>query len=139
MPKPMRPEIQTQVMPEPALEKRSRRSFTTEYKLKILSQADQCARGELGALLRKEKLYSNQLQQWRREFAERGIAGLAKTAPGPQARLTPEQREVERRNVSLLIHHALDRHDAVGDLARRLRRDFPRQSLPLAKTIEPID
>jgi hypothetical protein len=39
----------------------------------------------------------------------------------------------------LLIHHALDRHDAVGDLARRLRRDFPRQSLPLAKTIEPID
>ncbi|MCH9827873.1 MAG: hypothetical protein K0U79_09020 [Gammaproteobacteria bacterium] len=96
MPKPMRPEIQTQVMPEPALEKRSRRSFTTEYKLKILSQADQCARGELGALLRKEKLYSNQLQQWRREFAERGIAGLAKTAPGPQARLTPEQREVEQ-------------------------------------------
>lgn len=96
MPKPMRTEIETQVVPEPTLEKRSRRSFTVDYKLKILTQADQCAHGELGSLLRREKLYSNQLQQWRREFAERGVAGLSKTAPGPCAKFTAEQKELEK-------------------------------------------
>ena len=59
----------SEVQPDPQLEKRSRRVFTTDYKLKILAQADQCAQGELGPLLRREKLYSNQLQQWRKEFA----------------------------------------------------------------------
>jgi transposase len=70
--------------------------FSTEYKLKILSEADQCERGELGPLLRRESLYSNQLQQWRREFAADGVAGLSKSAPGPKARLTAEQKEIER-------------------------------------------
>lgn len=96
MPKPIDTQIKTQVTPDPALEKRTRRSFTTEYKLKILAQADQCAHGELGALLRREKLYSNQLQQWRRDFAQGGVAGLSKTAPGPKAKLTAEQKELEK-------------------------------------------
>jgi hypothetical protein len=34
----------SEVQPDPQLEKRSRRVFTTDYKLKILAQADQCAR-----------------------------------------------------------------------------------------------
>ena len=55
----------TQVTPEPALEKRTRREFNTEYKLRILSEADGCKHGELGALLRREKLYSSQLAGWR--------------------------------------------------------------------------
>lgn len=42
-------------------ESRTRRTFTTEYKLSILNQAITCKRGELGELLRCEKLYSNQL------------------------------------------------------------------------------
>ena len=69
MPKQPTPVPSSEVQPDLALEKRTRRVFPTEYKLKILAQADQCAHGELGPLLRREKLYSNQLQQWRREFA----------------------------------------------------------------------
>jgi len=69
---------------------------TTEYKLEILAEADRCARGELGALLRREKLYSAQLQQWRREFAEKGVEGLAKSAPGPKSAKTLEQRRIEQ-------------------------------------------
>ena len=80
----------SEVQPDPQLEKRSRRVFTTDYKLKILAQADQCAHGELGPLLRREKLYSNQLQQWRKEFAENGVAGLSKSAPGPAPKLSAE-------------------------------------------------
>ena len=40
----------------------------------IIAQADACKHGELVALLRREKLYSNQLSAWRQEFAEGGIA-----------------------------------------------------------------
>jgi transposase-like protein len=70
--------------------------FSTQYKLQILAEADQCARGELGALLRREKLYSAQLQQWRREFAEQGVEGLSKSAPGPKPAKTLEQRRIEQ-------------------------------------------
>lgn len=51
----------------------------------------------------------------------------------------PGDKAQTRQVVSLLIHCAFDRNDAVGELARQLRRDFPRQSVPLAKTVEQID
>lgn len=86
----------TQVNPEPSLEKRSRRQFTPEYKLRIIAEANACKHGELGAMLRREKLYSNQLADWRREYAEHGVEGLKKSAPGPVASRTSEQRQVEQ-------------------------------------------
>ena len=48
---------QTQVTPDPVLEKRSHRRFTTEYKLRIIAEVDQCQHGELGASFRRERLY----------------------------------------------------------------------------------
>jgi transposase-like protein len=86
----------SEVVPDARLERRSRRVFSSEYKLKILSEADQCEHAELDPLLRRESLYSNQLQQWRREFAADGVAGLSKSAPGPKARLTAEHKDIER-------------------------------------------
>jgi transposase-like protein len=53
-----------------------RRRFTAEYKLRILQEADRCAPGELGALLRREGLYSSQLSKWRRERQAGQLAGL---------------------------------------------------------------
>jgi transposase len=64
--------------------------------MKIIAQADACKHGELGALLRRENLYSNQLSEWRSELKNGGIAGLKKTAPGPKASKTPEQRHIEQ-------------------------------------------
>lgn len=96
MPKSQEERPDTQVTPEPALEKRTRRQLTPEYKLRIVGEADACKRGELGAILRREKLYSSQLSEWRREFAERGVAGLSKSAPGPAASRTPEQRRIDQ-------------------------------------------
>ncbi|WP_143169455.1 transposase [Vibrio quintilis] len=87
--------VEPQVNPSPELEKKTRRVFTTEYKLSIIQQADACQHGEIGALLRREKLYSNQLSQWRKEFAENGIKGLEKSAPGPASAKTPEQKRIE--------------------------------------------
>ena len=96
MPKSLSERPNTQVTPEPALEKRTRRQFKPEYKLRIIAEADACQHGELGALLRREKLYSSQLSEWRREFAENGVAGLSKSAPGPAPLKTPDQRRIEQ-------------------------------------------
>ena len=86
----------TQVEPESTLEKRTRRTFKPEYKLRILQEAEACKHGELGALLRREKLYSNQLSQWRREYADNGVAGLSKSSPGPASKTSAEQREIDK-------------------------------------------
>lgn len=85
-----------QVTPDPSLEKRTRRQFSTDYKLRIIAEAEACQYGELGALLRREKLYSNQLSDWRRELAQNGVERLNKTAPGPVASNPPEQRRIEQ-------------------------------------------
>ena len=86
----------TQIIPNPKLEKSPRRTFSTEYKLKIIQQADACKHGELGALLRREKLYSQQISTWCKELAERGVEGLAKTQPGPTPLKTVEQKRIEQ-------------------------------------------
>jgi len=93
-----------QILPDAALEKRRRRIFTADYKLRIIREAETCAHGELGPLLRREKLYSNQLNQWRRELAAEGIEGLSKSVPGPKSVTTAEQKrivELEKENKTL--------------------------------------
>jgi transposase len=50
------------------LERARRRQFTVGYKLRILSEADAArTTGEIGALLRREGLYSSHLASWRRQ------------------------------------------------------------------------
>jgi transposase len=54
-----------------------RRSFTAEYKRRILKEADACTTsGAIGALLRREGLYSSHLVEWRRARARGELAGL---------------------------------------------------------------
>lgn len=97
MPKPVPTDLpDTNVTPDPKLEKRSRRLFTPDYKLKIIAQADACAHGELGPLLRREGLYSGQLKQWREELATHGVEGLSKSQPGPKSAQSAEQKELEK-------------------------------------------
>src|SRR5437867_975041 len=63
--------------PDPeVLERAARRRFSAQYKLGVLRQADACAgTGELGALLRREGLYSSHLTTWRRRWARRPRVG----------------------------------------------------------------
>ena len=73
-----------------------RRRFTTAYKLAILRQADACARhGELGALLRKEGLYSSHLVTWRQQRE----AGLTPKTRGRKATaVDPQLKKLEHEN-----------------------------------------
>jgi len=62
--KPIRANLQA---PDPEVsEKAKRRRYSADYKLKILKEADACNKdGEIGALLRREGLYSAALSRWR--------------------------------------------------------------------------
>ena len=91
MPKPPTELPDHQVTLNPMLEKRTRR----QYKLRILAEADACQHGELGQLLRREKLYNSQLTTWRKELAESGVEKLHKTAPEPTPSKAPEQKRIE--------------------------------------------
>jgi transposase-like protein len=61
-----------------------RRRFTAAYKLHILQTADQCSPGEVGALLRREGLYSSHLTTWRHQRDAGQLAGLAPKPRGPK-------------------------------------------------------
>lgn len=74
----------------------ARRRFTTAYKLAILQRADACARhGEIGALLRKEGLYSSHLITWRQQRE----AGLTPQKRGRKAiPVDPQVKKLEHEN-----------------------------------------
>jgi transposase-like protein len=73
--------------------KAERRRFTAEYKRRIVREADRCTKpGEIGALLRREGLYSSLLTTWRAARDRGELAGLAAKKRGPKAP-PPDPRE----------------------------------------------
>ncbi len=54
-----------------------RRRLSASYKMRILCEADGCPQGELGALLRREGLYSSQLATWRKQRKAGTLTALA--------------------------------------------------------------
>ena len=93
--------------PDPEVpEKRLRRKFTAKYKLRILSEADTCTQpGQMGALLRREGLYSSNLTTWRQQ-REKGILqamtpkkrGRKRKQPNPLAKRVAQ---LEKENLRL--------------------------------------
>jgi transposase-like protein len=81
----------TQVLPRPA-----RRTFSAQYKLDVLQEVDACrAPGEIGAVLRREGIYSSHLAKWRVQRKMGALAALRERRRGPRAP-SAEAREVER-------------------------------------------
>lgn len=84
--------------------KAKRRSFTAEYKKRILAEADEATEpGAIGALLRREGLYSSHLTTWRQERAA-GIEQAFTKKRGPIARrsaMTEENAKLRRQNERL--------------------------------------
>ena len=62
-----------------------RRHFSNAEKRRILTAADRCGPGELGALLRREGVYSSSLSTWRRQREAGELAALAPQKRGPKA------------------------------------------------------
>lgn len=73
-----------------------RRQFTAAYKLSVLAEADRANEaGAIGALLRREGLYSSHLVSWRREREAGALQALGRRR-GRKARWTPEQKRLDR-------------------------------------------
>ena len=85
--------------------KPTRRRYTAEYKLKVLREAEALSgRGEIGALLRREGLYSSNLTQWRKQRERGELEGLSRKR-GPLAKgknsLADKVKVLERENMRL--------------------------------------
>src|SRR5450755_517232 len=80
-------------VPDPELvEQAKRRSFTAEYKAKILARADACTRpGEVGELLRREGLYTSHLTYWRKQRKDGALKELGK----PRGRKPVDNRDAQ--------------------------------------------
>ena len=89
--------------PDPELvERPSRRRFTAEYKLRIIQEAEACAHGEIGGLLRREGLYTSHLSAWRKQRDEGALDALSR----PQGRRAPHPLERENAELRRRIERA---------------------------------
>jgi transposase-like protein len=94
--------------PDPELvERAARRRYTAEYKLRIVREADACtAPGEVGALLRREGLYTSHLTYWRKQRDAGALDALGrprgrKPADRRDAQIAELQRRAERAEAEL--------------------------------------
>ena len=93
--------------PDPeVVAKPKHRTYTAEYKQRILEEAEVAAatRGGLGALLRREGLYSSLLTYWRRERAQGILEALTPQKRGPKSKRNPLEEEnlkLQRQNARL--------------------------------------
>ena len=109
--------------PDPEVTERAkRRRFTAEYKLRILREADACkGDGDLGALLRREGLYSSHLATWRRQRDEMAKAGLKARKRGPKAKaVDPRIKQLERENARL--KRRLEEAETIIDFQKKLSK-----------------
>jgi transposase-like protein len=86
-----------EIAPDPEVTDRPRRrTFTAEYKARILREADECGPGETGALLRREGLYSSHLTEWRRQREAGELDALTPKKRGRKAKRSEAEVELER-------------------------------------------
>jgi transposase-like protein len=102
--------------------KARRRRFSAEYKARILREAEACAgSGQIGALLRREGLYSSHLTEWRRLRARGAVAALAAKKRGRKSTRDARDRELaklQRENARL--RRQLARAEAVLEVQKKL-------------------
>jgi transposase-like protein len=118
------PVVSTEIAVKP-----TRRKFTAEYKLKILQETDQCKPGDVGAVLRREGLFSSHLGAWRRE---REIGQLQALAPRRRGRKpNPLEAEVERLRKKLSrTERRLEEAEVILDAQKKLCQLFGMNPLP---------
>ena len=102
--------------------KAKRRQHSAEYKLRILKEVDECqGKGEIGALLRREGLYSSLVSKWREQRERGSLTGLAEHRRGPKvdanavefARLQRENKRLEEK---------LERAELIIDVQKKVAR-----------------
>ena len=111
-------------VPDPEVPaKARRRRFSADYKMKILRSADRCSgSGEIGALLRREGLYSSHLAAWRKQKARGEQRGLSPRKRGrkadPDSAIKRDYERLRRENVRL--KHRLKAAETIIDVQKKI-------------------
>jgi transposase len=107
--------------PDPEVtQKAERRRFTKAYKLDILRQADTCAgTGQIGALLRREGLFSSHLANWRlqRKQGQLGDSARKKSVPASTTDST-RVHQLEHENARLKVR--LQQAELILDIQKKV-------------------
>ena len=108
-------------------QKATRRRFTAAYKERILKELDACEprSGRIGAILRREGLYSSTVQAWR-EARQRGgkeALGSKKRGPAPGTQDNPSRKDCERlQRENERLRRQLDQARLIIDIQKKLSR-----------------
>ena len=102
--------------------KAKRRQHSAEYKLRILREVDECkGKGEVGALLRREGLYSSLVSKWREQRERGGLIGLSEHRRGPKVDADAvEIARLQRENKRL--QEKLERAELIIDVQKKVAR-----------------
>ena len=100
-----------------------RRRFTAEYKQQIVREAERCTEaGQIGALLRREGLYSSHLSTWRAARDRGALDGLAPKKRGPKV-TAPDPRDkkiAEQERQIVRWQHRAERAEALVELQKKI-------------------
>ena len=117
-------ELNTSKVPDPEVVPRAkRRRFSAEYKLRILEEVDACSEpGQIGALLRREGLYSSHLTTWRRQREQGQLDGLSPKKrgrkPAVDEALVKELAELKQDNQRL--ENRLQQAETIIEVQKKL-------------------
>lgn len=96
-----------------------RRQFSVEYKRRILAEADGCTqRGELGALLRREGLYSSHLDKWRKQREQGNLIGKGEKRGRKADPQAEEIARLQRENEQMRVR--LERAERIIEVQKKL-------------------
>jgi transposase-like protein len=97
-----------------------RRRFSGSEKRRLLAEADRCKEsGELGAFLRRERIYSSMLASWRKQVGKAELAALAPKKRGPKP--DPSARQIQQLNRdNVRLRHELERARLIIDAQKKL-------------------
>jgi transposase len=102
--------------------KAKRRQYAAEYKLRILREIDECqGSGEVGALLRREGLYSSLVSKWREQSERGSLTGLSGHRRGPK--VDPQAVEIARlQRENKRLREKLERAELIIDVQKKVAR-----------------
>jgi transposase-like protein len=108
---------ETEVVAKP-----KRRQHTAEYKLRILRELDECTgKGEVGAILRREGLYSSLISKWREQREQGNLNGLGGQRRGPK--VDPNATELARlQRENQRLKEKLERAELIIDVQKKVAR-----------------
>jgi transposase-like protein len=97
-----------------------RRKYSQAYKQRILTEADNCQQGEVGALLRREGLYHSTLSKWRQQAVEGKLDGRRAQAKAVQSEQARELKRLQQENARLRAR--LEKAEAIIEVQKKLSK-----------------